>query len=61
MQIVCGAADYDKLVPDKTVGSVYKFESPKALATYLKTLMNSDELYTNYLKKKENYTIFQNA
>ena len=55
VQIVCGAADYDKLVPDKTVVNVNKFESPKALATYLKTLMESEELYTSYLKKKGNY------
>ena len=55
VQIVCGAADYDKLVPDKTIVNVNKFESPKALATYLKTLMNSEELYTSYLKKKGNY------
>ena len=55
VQIVCGAADYDSLVPDNTVVDVNKFESPKALATYLKTLMDNEELYTNYLKKKGNY------
>ena len=55
IQIVGGAAGYDTLAPAKTVIDVSKFDSPADLATYLKKLMSSEELYTEYLKKKNNY------
>ena len=55
IQIVGGAADYDKIAPEKTVIDLNKFETPEDLATYLKKLMSSEELYTVYLKTKNNF------
>ena len=55
IQIVGGSADYDKIAPDKTVIDIYKFDTPKDLATYLKMLIGSEELYTEYLRTKTNY------
>ena len=55
IKIVGGSADYDKIAPDKSVIDVNKFDTPKDLATYLKMLMGSEELYTEYLRTKTNY------
>ena len=55
IQIVGGSAEYDKIAPNNTVIDVADFDSPKDLAAYLKQLMNSEELYTEYLKTKNNY------
>ena len=55
IQIVGGSAEYDKIAPNNTVIDVADFNSPKDLAAYLKHLMNSEELYIEYLKTKDNY------
>ena len=55
IQIVGGSAEYDNIVPEDTVIDVKDFDSPKALATYLKILMSSEERYTEYLKTKDNH------
>ena len=55
IQIVGGSAEYDNIAPEYTVIDVKDFDSPKALATYLKILMNSEEHYTEYLKTKDKY------
>ena len=55
IQIVGGSAEYHNIVPEDTVIDVKDFDSPKALATYLKTLMSSEERYTHYLKVKGNH------
>ena len=57
VQIVGGSADYDNLVPNKTVIDVNKFDTTEDLATYLKLLMSSEELYTEYLRTKDNYHV----
>ena len=55
IQIVGGSAEYDNIVPANTVIDVKDFDSPKALATYLKILMSSEERYIEYLKTKDNH------
>ena len=55
IQIVGGSAEYDKIAPNNTVIDVADYNSPKELAAYLKHLMNSEELYIEYLKTKDNY------
>ena len=55
IQIVGGSAEYSNIVPKDTVIDVKDFDSPEALAVYLKTLMNSEERYTDFLKRKEKY------
>ena len=55
IQIVGGSADYDKLAPDRTVIDEKKFDTPEDLATYLKLLMSREDLYTEYLRTKDNY------
>ena len=57
VQIVGGSANYGRLVPDKTVIDVKKFFYPKRLASYLKQVMGSEELYTEYLKTKDRYIV----
>ena len=54
IQIVGGSADYDKLAPDKTVIDEKNFDTPEDLATYLKLLMSREDLYTEYLRTKDN-------
>ena len=55
IQIVDGSADYGRLAPDKTVIDAKKFHNPKKLATYLKVLMSSEDLFTEYLRAKDKY------
>ena len=55
IQIIGGGADYEDIVPNKTVIDVNNFRSPKDLAIYLKSLMRSEERYTQYLRTKDKY------
>ena len=55
IQIVRGSAEYENIAPKHTVIDAKDFDSPKALASYLKILMSSEELYTEYLKTKNRY------
>ena len=55
IQIVGGSADYDSLVPPKTVIDINRFDSPADLADYLKLLMTSEVHFTNILKRKDEY------
>ena len=63
IQIVGGGAEYDDIVPIKTVIDLNDFETPQDLATYLKLLMSKEDLYTEYLRTKDNYyaDILENA
>ena len=56
IQIVGGEAEYDNIVPNKTVIDLNDFETPEDLATYLKLLMSRrEDLYTENLRTKDNY------
>ena len=57
VQIVGGAADYDNLAPPNTVIDISKLDSPADLADYLKSLMKSEDRYTQYLKTKNRYQV----
>ena len=55
IQIVGGGAEYNDIAPNKTLIDLNDFDTPEDLATFLKLLMSSEELYTEYLRMKDNY------
>ena len=59
IQVVGGSADFHSLVQVKIIIDTKKFDTPKQLAAYLNLLMSSEDLYTEYLRTKDNYQIEQ--
>ncbi|KAF8787092.1 alpha-(1,3)-fucosyltransferase C-like [Argiope bruennichi] len=55
--VVFGGADYDKFVPPNSYIDALSFQSPKHLALFLSGVGNDFELYSNYFKWRENYSI----
>ena len=54
--VVLGSANYSQIAPKGTYIDVSNFNTAQDLAEYLKELMNDENKYTEYLKRKANYT-----
>ena len=57
IQIVDGSAEYDHIVPDRTVINAKDFPSPKELAVYLKSVQDDESKYIEYIKRKDRYDV----
>ncbi|GFS15951.1 alpha-(1,3)-fucosyltransferase C [Elysia marginata] len=53
--VVMGGADYNKFLPPRTFLNVADFESPRALARYLKRLANDKRRYLRMLREKNKW------
>ena len=56
--VVRGGSNYSHLLPAGSFIDTADFASPRYLANYLNKVSNSEALYTEYLKKKDQYTVF---
>ena len=55
--IVRGGANYDRLLPSDSFIDASKFKHIKDLADYLLKVNSSENLYTDYLRKKNGYFV----
>lgn len=55
--VVRGGADYERLLPSDTYIDASNFSSAKALSAFLLDIARSEELYTEYLAKKDRYKV----
>ena len=53
--VVRGGADYSYLLPNDTFIDTAKFKTVKELVSFLMKVGSSEELFTNYMRKKEKY------
>ena len=55
--IVLGGANYTKILPPGSFINAGDFESPKALANFLQTVLNNSTLYESYFSWRPFYDI----
>lgn len=56
--VVRGGGDYSRLLPSGTFIDASNFSSPRHLVDYLQLVARSEQLYTDYLKRKDAYEVF---
>ncbi len=57
--VIMGAADYAKILPEKSAVNVFDFTSPRHLAKHLQSVAEDDDAYQEYFAWKGNYDVRQ--